>query len=700
MDPMPPGADSADADPRALLEAEVARVREEAEELDRQIAADSERLAAIRSALDGMVGAVWREVYSVQQHLRERESLLSALTFQWCGSYQLAAAAGFAIVAAAAMYIFQVPGFFAALAVFLVLMLIGWLSAREQCLTLIKKARSSYLGDDGRDMRFVTFTHVDHILQHPLIGFDGPNKRLALEDRAWKIPGVRDDEALQETFLEVIDERRANVLLTRFPDKKPTLVHADLENPFIRAYGVFLQRALERHLSQFRTQADDFHEIVVRYGKRKKIEERLRVMEAELDEFDGTAAILKQLPLSIGLRNKLLRQVVLFRLGDPSVSRGLFIIGDDRFDMTDVLQMLARASAAALLQLSFSQIKIGYVGQGAATVGRTFQTARRMRSIVSVDEAERFFSASGSSAYESMRKEAAHAFFTEWDALDGSPDVWIVAAARSKEGLDEGVLARFGSVIDCSQPAPVRHDDPVRQSTYQFVPPPPEEASPLPDPVAARVRLLAAMFAHVETMESQGISVPRGVLVAGSSQATRHHAIAALAEQTSLPVIGAVIDAMDVAMDEARAAGRALLAVDLPEYADPGVIAHLAVMLDRLAEEKLPFFVLAAVANEASVEPELRTRFAELLDLAELDEAQRSAKLTELFTGKPLDFDLNAELGGLVQQTAGMTEEQVRQFVDEAVRKAALRAIDGGTPDHVLVAIADFGTAEDTALAG
>ena len=85
-------------------------------------------------------------------------------------------------------------------------------------------------------------------LHHPLHRIRRSATNGSFDDRAWKIPGVRENEALKEIFVEVIDDRRSNVLLTRFPEKKPTLVHADLENPFIRAYGVFFQRALERQM--------------------------------------------------------------------------------------------------------------------------------------------------------------------------------------------------------------------------------------------------------------------------------------------------------------------------------------------------------------------------------------------------------------------------------------------------------------------
>jgi hypothetical protein len=695
-----PVTDQRDLDPKQQLAEEVERVRAERDDLDRQIAADREKLGEIRVALDSAVNAVWRDVFGQQQRYSERENITDALTLGWLGGYQLIAAGFFFVVLVAAVFAFQLVGAVLAFAVYLVLAFAGYFVARDQCLASIKKARASYLGRDGKDVRFVAFTKYQPGLTHPLIGFDGPTDGM-LEDRAWKIPGVRDKDALNETFVEIIDERRAHVLLTRFPDKNPTLVHADLENPFIRSYGVFFQRALERHIPKVASQADDFRDIVRHSGARKELDARLRRMEEELREYDGTAAIVKGLALPVTVRNKLVRQTMLFRLGDPQIRRGLFLVSGDRIDLTDVMQTLGRAGAATVLHLSFSQVKIGYVGQGATTVSRTFATAKRARSIIFIDEAENFFSTPGTSAYEAMRKEVAHAILSEWDQLEDRTDVWVVAAAHTREGLDESIVARFGCVIDFFPTAQFGEDASttvIADASAADSPGEPPSNAPvdLPEPVIKRARLLAAMFAHVSTMESQGISVPRGVLIAGPSISARKAVIDSLAQQTSLPVLATSIDALDESVQAARSVAAAMIALEVPRYADPGAIAHLAIAIDRLTDGKEPIFVLAETDSESSVEPELRSRFTELVDLTELDPDTRRVKLRELLDGRARDFDLEASLDELETATDGMTEEQLRYFVDEAARKAALRAIDAGTPAQVTIALEDF--ADEAAL--
>jgi AAA+ superfamily predicted ATPase len=686
-----PSTDPRDANPKQQLAEDIECVRAERDDLDRQIAADRERLASIRSALDSIVNAVWRDVFGQQQRMRDKENITDALTLGWLGGYQIFGAVFFILVAGLAIYGLQLTGGAIALGVYAALALIGYMVARDQCLAPVKKARQSYLNRDGKDVRFVAFTRYEPGLNHPLIGLDGPTDGL-LEDRAWKIPGVRDKDAMLETFVEVIDERRSNVLLTRFPDRKPTLVHADLENPFIRAYGVFFQRALERNLSNVAAQAAEFREIVQRSGARKALDDKLRRMEEEMRDYDGTVAMVKSLALPATVRNKLVRQIVLFRLGDPATRRGLFIIGGERVDLTDVMQTVARAGGATLLQLSFSQIKIGYVGQGATTVSRTFATAKRARAIVFIDEADRFFTMDGMAVYESMRKEVVQALLSEWDQLEDRRDVWVVAGARTREGLDESIIARFGTLIDM-EPVSLSEEPATMVIATQTEPPPISPAAPwseLPEPVLKRSRLLAAMFAHVRTMESQGITIPRAVLIAGSTPANREQVVSSLADQTNLPVIPSYIDELDPAIASARASGHAMVAVDIPEWGDPGSIAHLAVTIDSLVEHRETVFIVGMAANAELIDPELRSRFPELVDLTELGPEERRQRLRSLLEGKPLTFDLDSALEEFEAQTDRMTAEQLKYFVDEAGRRAALRAIDAGVPDHVLIEREDF----------
>ena len=134
----PPPTDSPDVDPKQWLKDDVDRVRTERDDLDRQIVADRERLVAVRTALDAMVGAAWRDVYGQQQRMRERDTISQALLFGWTGAYQFFVLGGFIVVAAGAIYALAAGGVLLAIGLYLVLSLIGYFVARDQCLAPIK----------------------------------------------------------------------------------------------------------------------------------------------------------------------------------------------------------------------------------------------------------------------------------------------------------------------------------------------------------------------------------------------------------------------------------------------------------------------------------------------------------------------------------------------------------------------------------
>src|SRR5689334_22252655 len=130
----PQEAGTSDADPKHELQSDVDRLRAEREDLERQIFSDRERLGEIRTALDTMVAATWRDVFSQHQAMRERENITSAVTFGWLSGYQWFAVAAVAGVATLAIVFLQTAGIFISAGTYLVLAAIGYFVARDQCL--------------------------------------------------------------------------------------------------------------------------------------------------------------------------------------------------------------------------------------------------------------------------------------------------------------------------------------------------------------------------------------------------------------------------------------------------------------------------------------------------------------------------------------------------------------------------------------
>ncbi len=678
-------------DARQQFQTDLDCARAQRDDLEAAIAKDSELISAIRVALDSMAAAVWRDVFAQQQRAKRDVILFSALKLAWLGSMQFPAIGALLVVAVSSTMAFRLAGAVVSASLYALFFIVGYYTSRDRALVQVKKARSTYLGDDGRDLRFVAFTHCESGMHHPLIGFDGPQRNGTFADRSWKIPGLRDDEALQEIFVEVIDERRSSVLLTRFPDKKPTLVHADLENPFIRGYGVFFQRALERNLPSVSLHAQNFREAVLRAGALRIAKQRCATMERELHEFDGTVAALSQTPLSPGVRDKLLRAVMSFRMGDSVARHGTMLFARTAIDIKDIVETAARAGAAAFVPFSFSSLKIGYVGQGAAQVARAFENARRCRSVIFIEDGDKLFDRTGSTGFEPMRREIEQAFLKQWEALEERSDVWIVAAVHDRESIDPAIVSHFGTLIDLT---PKAKEDAAPMMADVADRPIFEESFVLPQTACERIEVLAAMFAHAEAMERQGIIVPRAVLFAASSSAARRAAIHGIASRSGLSVVHAGLIALDDAMAEADAGQPAIVVVELPDIADPGSIAHLCVTLDELHAGTSQTFLIATVRDLPHVDPELRERFGETIDIPGVDASTRRETLYALLSGKPLDFNLEQHIDAFARATEGMSEDRLHDYVENAVSRAAMRAIALGEADNVNVTLGDFGRVE------
>ena len=688
MDVDRPALGEKELDARQQLQADLDSVRAERDGVERAIAGALDRTASIRAALDSMIAAVWRDVFAQQRRAKRDDIWMAALTLEWLEALQFPAIGIVLLAAVTATMAFHVVGALFSAGLYGAFFAVGYFMSRDQALGQLKKARKSYLGSDGRDVRFVAFTHAEAGLHHPLIGFDGPRHDGSFADRSWKIPGVRDDEALKEVFVEVIDERHASVLLTRFPEKKPTLVHADLENPFIRAYGVFFQRALERNMHSVAAQAEEFRLAVLRKGEVRKLSARFAAIEHELKDFDGTHAIASNMPVSLTVRNALLRQIVLFRMGDASARRGTMLFADPAFDIKEVVEIAARAAAATFIPFSFSSLKIGYVGQGAAQVVRTFDTARRSRSLIFIEDGDKLFNATGATGFEPMRREVQQALLKAWDALDDDSAVWLVAAVHDRESIDPTVIAHFGTLIDLT-PSMRTGGPPTMEDLADA--PILDDSFVLPEVAVEKIRILSAMFAHVETMERQGIAVPRGVLVSASEPAGRRAAILSLVAQSGLRRINAGLTELDAAVAEARDGNPAIIVVELPPFEDPGAIAHLCMLIDDLTENRSRIFVVASVEDSATIDRELRARFGDEILVPGLSAPARREKLLGLLAGKPLDFDFEENVDQFERATEGMGEEQLQGFAEDAVARAAMRAIALGTPDAVRVGLEDFG---------
>lgn len=674
MDVSPTASEPADVDPKRLLEKDIERARAERDDLARAMEADKDRLRSIRTALDSVVSSIWSDIFRQQVAMRDRYHWNAAWRLSWFGAYQFPLIGAVLLMGVATTLALGLWGALLPIGAYATLVLVAYVLARSASVAQVKKQRQ-YVGDDGKDIRFVAFTKIEGGLRHPYVGKDGPKHDATMEDRSWKIPGMRDQEALSETLFEVMDDRRNAIVLSRFPDKKPTLVHADLENPFIRPYGVFLQRAIERHAPVVQKEGEEFHQIVLRSSTRQDLEERLALLESELREFDGTEAIMNHMPVVPSVRNLLTRFVVLFRLADPATRRGLLLHAGGNLDYGEVVQSMALASAATILPLPFSQMKIGYVGQGAARVGRVFEEARRQRSIIYIPECETLFGTKGYEAYDAMRREIVGAINAEWSAIADEPNVLIVAATAQYDQCDPYQMPNFGRVIDLTPQIKEPTErvnvvvEPAQAGSGEDL----WESVALPASTVERARALAAMMAHADAIAAQGLDVPQGLIVYGSDGDDVMDVAHSIAQHSGLAVVTTDSTNVNEALEQAREFQPAIVLLKYAEDLPHDAASALAQVLDDFRQSGIRIYLLATANNIDDVELDLRVRLRDTVEVATPDAEVRETMLRQLLAGRKHDFDLEQAIGALVGATAGLSRRAVKVALADAFNRAAAK---------------------------
>lgn len=679
-----------DVDPRSLLEFELERTRADREEIAHAYLRDQERMTAVRAGLDAMATHIWHDVNAQQQSARARDNMIKALTLSWLSASRSWVALLLVAFSIVEYFVLGWISVLIAVALYVGFAFLGYLIVRGAGIEAIKKLRK-HLGKDGKDVRFVTFVNVNHAVMHPYIGYDGPLDDNSFEERSWKIPGVSDKDALSEVFFEVMDARPCAVVLSRFPDKTPTLVHAEIDNEFIKVYGVFLQRAIERQLPSMRKLAYDFRNAVARYAKLKSLDERMALLEQELEEFDRTIGALQNVGIPDHAKKIIARNVSLFRMGDPDASSGLLLCGPSEVDKSFIVKTVAEAAGANFVPLAVSEVRTAYVGQGAAYVLRGFAEARIARSIIFIDDCEKIFGKRGEVQFGPMRNEIHQAILNEWESVRGGGKVWVVGATDYPELIDQNAVLRFGTIVDLSRALPSLAHKAIEEAGLSQ--PSASEATSwerfqLSSAVLDRLRELALVVRHGASMQEQGIE-SGALLIHGPMGNGKPEIVRTFAREAGLGLVGAAPNDAPVAFERAREHAPVVLLLDSIDAVAPELRAELLEHLEHAPQQRI--FVVGVTSDLEAVDPEIRARFEDVIEIANPDQAQRARMLQAMLENKPFATEIADRLDEIAERCEGRSRSQLVAMVRQAIRKAAVRAIEAGNSDRVTIVPEDLG---------
>ena len=636
----------------------LSKVRDERDSLQRVVATDAENLKQTHAALEAAATAIWRDVYERQLIATDRKNFSGALALRLYGGVRgliFVALIGLAIAEIIASNVAAVG---LCVVIYAIFATIDFVVARNQSVAAVKAAQK-HLGDNGKDFRLVAFSHSELSLAHPLVGFDGPTAEGTLAPRSWQIAALRADEALNESFFEVVDTYGTPVMLSRMPGKTPAHVFADLANPFVSAYGNYFQRSLEQRLGLVSLHAKAFRGAVLRFTQMETAQERARELERELEEFESQRHLLDQLALPQELRESIDMSVQLFRMGALPSTRALLLYGPHGAGKSYLIEIMARMAGARLMRLEQSDID-----SGLERLRRLLDESRSTRTLLVV---------------EGCDKPALKLLLSEWGGLSDADNVWLIVTADDRNAHDQQTLARFGLIFEVPLPneiarrailenaarrteTPLPIDDAIIAATSGLTRGDLEEVVTraheldedamtesallaiiarlrerkergdepaldefgLPPSVLERVQAVAKMFAHATALTQQGIDVPRGVLLSGPDEADTGRIARAIAFESGLTLIEPERDTVMLAnFERARKSAPAiLLLTDLDTIAarsdvQIGSTAALKMIgsfiqeMDAIKWHGEAIFVIATAASPDRIEDAVRARFSE-----------------------------------------------------------------------------------------
>lgn len=388
----------------------------------------------IHATLDTLAGVLWEDVYRQQQHATDRKHWINSLGLDRYGAFRGLIFLVLVVVAVAQFVAFGAIGILLPVILYAIFGVVNFSVARGVSRGLVKLARA-HLAADGNDLRFVTFARFERDLVHPLVGFDGPDIDGKIKNRAWKIPSLRQDEALAEVFFEAIGADGDPALLSRFPSKTPTHVFADMANEFITAYGSYLQRALDRHLHAIFLSAKAFRGAVMRFAQLETTHARVAELTEEIAEYDGSAHLWESLALEPAVKAAIARGIARFQQDESLPRQAMLLSGSADSSKRELAQTIARLAGAAFVPL----FPNGSPLDGDDLVRRVrdvFADARRLRTVIFVEESQRVFDA------------VASLFLAEWDMSGNRRQPWVLAAIASDDKLEPRLRARFGSIVE------------------------------------------------------------------------------------------------------------------------------------------------------------------------------------------------------------------------------------------------------------
>lgn len=234
----------------------------------------------------------------------------------------------------------------------------------------------------------------------------------------------------------------------------------------------------------------------------------------------------------------------------------------------------------------------------------------------------------------------------------------------------------------------------------------------LADDVMERLRSLCETLRNVEEFKEQGFDIPKGALLYGPPGTGKTQIARTLANESGLPFLAASTADLKAGyvgqsgqktreiFERARGQSPCILFIDEIDAVCPTrggrsadsftdeIVLQLLQEMDGVKASSRHVFVLAATNLLDTIDPAVRSRFEEKIEIGFPNQPERQRLFRQMLSKQRVDFDRDAIAAELAQLTSDIAGRDIRSVVQRASQMAVRRA--AGNPKALLLTRADL----------
>lgn len=475
--------------------------------------------------------------------------------------------------------------------------------------------------------------------------------------------------------------------------------------------------------------------------------------------------------LAPDVKTKLLRAIAMHVARDPAAPQGLLLAGPPGTGKTLLAKEIAKLIGGAFFPASLPDLKGGHLGESGQLVRKLWEKANEAeRAVLFIDECDAAFPARGAEEADQYTQEINSAFLAEWDGFASKHSTWVIGATNRPEVIDDAIMSRFGEKLTLPLPdgaartlilrkefRTVLVDLPVdktvvettigfsgrdlrnlasfvKQETYPNAPSADAlrvviermrkrlstgvdpnarwETLVLDSDLRRRLQGICSMLKNADALTSQGIDVPKTLLLHGSPGTGKTQIARTLANESKLQFIGVTTSelkapylgqsAQRVRQVFARARSQAptILFIDeidtvassrgSQDVTAQEIVGELLQQLDGIKMDPARIFLVAATNNREQIDPGILSRFQDEVSVPLPTSVQRAQLLNILLAKIPCDFDKPAVSSRVASALEGVSGRDLKSLVEAAELRAVTRGVSETAEPHVVLGEADL----------